>query len=591
MENFTTNKNTLVNDIEFYSDTVRTLQDQKEKLEDSFKNRIDILVADNKSLEQTFLKNLDQINFLEKEKKEIKEKDHKKYIEMKDKYNKEKEALEIKYNESTKRFAEINKEKEHFKKENDTLKKSLDKLKLSYEELVTRNLKMKEKRETELNLLEEKYKSYIDKLESSSNEKIKNYQNKLKNLNIIMERNEIIKETEKIEVFKTKLRTRSLIGSQINRIRLENKNNILDNLNYETNKINPSSPKNVIQENLNISVDNQNNISFEQKENQKETYNNEVNNLNNNFDTLRKNDSEIFRNINEENKILESLNNINTENETENLNLPQIEDNFNHNIPLDFALDQDIENDLELQDKSHTNNINKKNNFATEEKNNEILTDEENNMTNSKNKPKLLKRRTTFFRAAKINSESLKKRLKQKRQSKIISAFKGNKNDIENITKEKIQTKTSMKLIKRMYEDTIKELQDKIFVYENKQNNLEDKKDFEHAEHILKINDFKAQNLILVQEKKSLLEQVDLLNYNLVNLENNKNEYINKIKTELEQTEVIAAQAKLSVCQIVFEKETEILKYRNYSRKLKTNLKILKDNNEKLIENVKNTKG
>ena len=73
-----------------------------------------------------------------------------------------------------------------------------------------------------------------------------------------------------------------------------------------------------------------------------------------------------------------------------------------------------------------------------------------------------------------------------------------------------------------------------------------------------------------------------------MNLDQSKNEYILRLKIDLEKTEEIAVFAKFSKCQIVFEKESEILKLKNYIKKLKLTIQALEKNNQMFAENLEN---
>ena len=245
LEHFTSNKKNLVNDIEYYSSSVRNLVDQKEKLEDNFKNKIDYLKAENKNLEKTNSKFIEQINILEKEKKDYKEKEINKFLELKKKFSLEKENLESKFFESSKRFSEINKEKELIRKENENLRVALERNKIQIEDLISINIKIKKENDD----LNNTYKSYIEKIKIDFCETIEKFDNKLKNYNFLKEKNKNRKnnykenEISNIQLDKlNKIRTKSMVEHHMNIL----KNELLNKEILENNDYNYSNNSNVL---------------------------------------------------------------------------------------------------------------------------------------------------------------------------------------------------------------------------------------------------------------------------------------------------------------------------------------------------------
>ena len=63
-------------------------------------------------------------------------------------------------------------------------------------------------------------------------------------------------------------------------------------------------------------------------------------------------------------------------------------------------------------------------------------------------------------------------------------------------------------------------------------------------------------------EKKYIIEKNEILTKELENMEKLKNEYIKKLKEDLETAENLTAQAKLNIGQMSFEKDSEIVKFK-----------------------------
>jgi len=177
------------------------------------------------------------------------------------------------------------------------------------------------------------------------------------------------------------------------------------------------------------------------------------------------------------------------------------------------------------------------------------------------------------------------------------------KNEIDTLKKEKSKYKSDILELKKLYEEQINELMEKLNSA-NKNNNNENlnnnSENLEAADaqqknkndsHIINfketIEDLNEQILKLNYEKKFLNDQVIILTKELENMEKLKNDYIKKLKEDLEHTEEIAATAKLSVAQILFEKETEIVKYKKFCKKMKMKMQAMKSGTP-LIHNENN---
>ncbi len=180
-----------------------------------------------------------------------------------------------------------------------------------------------------------------------------------------------------------------------------------------------------------------------------------------------------------------------------------------------------------------------------------------------------------------VEITSLNNKLKVK-ENKIANTIRL-KSEIDTLKKDKSKYKSDMLELKKLYEEQINELLEKL----NDQNNIgnknitsDDKKNENQDTNTKKDNmntnkykeDMEELNQTILKlnyEKKFFQDQLEILTKELENMEKLKNDYIKKLKEDLEQTEEIAARAKLSVAEISFEKETELVKYKKYCKKLK----------------------
>jgi len=175
-------------------------------------------------------------------------------------------------------------------------------------------------------------------------------------------------------------------------------------------------------------------------------------------------------------------------------------------------------------------------------------------------------RSKNFKQNVEINNLNSKLKIKENKIANTIRL----KNEIETLKKEKIKYKSDIFELKQLYEEQINELYQKLEI-KNKENEnkTEDSKINNNICSKEEIEEFKSELLKLKYEKKCIMEKNEIVTRELENMEKLKNEYIKKLKEDLETAETETAQAKLNVGQIVFERDTEIVKYKKICKKWK----------------------
>jgi len=615
LETFQTNKKDLVENLDFYSVTVRTLQEQNEKLEDNLKIKIDHLVEDKKHLEKIINKKSDQVMLLEKEKKEIQDLENKKYKELDEKYKKDKDQFEAKSKEITNRYIECLKEIESLKKENELLKEGIKKMKNDFDKLNQESLDAKEKKEKKINSINENFKNQIEKMEKNFSIKIEKDQEKIKNLYSIIEKNiekinlltkETIKNVpengkncsiKKKQVSKLR-RTKSLLDKNFNEIKfnfdifyddfdlqLTSKNNEYKNeiKNKQSNDVNNNylndmnfnndekliSPINDEKSHNHISVHTpefdlnaspfEENFKILDSENRKENEFLELYGI----DTKKKHNS-ILKSFN-------SFNFYNNEITGNTLVHAFLNENQNENNPNAFALEDVLNNDnhklIENNDQNKTQTPDSL--IIQKEPEKQI---KKSYSYNRKINGSLIRRKSSMNIFKKLNRENIKKKLKNKRSKNGIGNLDSTQQE-DNLNDNTMRQKFDLMMIKKEHEKEIEELKSKLFENEKKIKKLDEES--HNIDQLLIMKELKEENLILRQEDKNFKEELQVLKSDLDALEATNNNYINKLKIDVELAEDIAARAKFTVCQLNFEKDTEILKYRNYCKRLKTKIRDL----------------
>lgn len=627
LENIQNNKKNLVEDIEFYSDTVRSLQDQKEKLEDNLKNKIDFLLTDNKSLEQTIMKISDQLLLLEKENKELKEKEAKRFKELKENFSKEKDVFDSKFKELTNRYLECNKEKEFLKKENENSKQIVDRKKCEIDELIEKKLRSKEKKENELKTLNENYKKHIEKLQTVYDDKINKYQEKIKSLyNVIDKYIQKINSMTKNSNNDTVKRSKSTILSKDD----------FSNIKWARNQVNINL--NELKNNFNyIQRDSDLHLSSGKINESPMEYEKQFSD----YETNEKFDREMSSNINIE--INDNL--ISDANIKKDTTLSPIEDyksNDQSEKSKEYDLSSspvekkikflDLENRLDSEfidlygfdpKKRHNSYIKSlnSNNFHSEISSNSIINsylnestinvplafalkdensthnkmiDEKNDNRSKRRKSNInfIRRKSTMNIFKKISKENIKIKLKRKKSRKIFTEklphFNKDVSQEESEMKynENMKVKFDLILLKKAHEQELNNLNNKIYELKDIIKKLQEQS--QDIDNMLVINDLKGKIMIMTQENINLKDEIKIIKADLETLEETKNQYIQKLKKDVEKAEEEEAKSRFSMGQINFEKDSEILKYRNYCKKLKITIKSLEDNNRILSENINN---
>jgi chromosome segregation ATPase len=155
----------------------------------------------------------------------------------------------------------------------------------------------------------------------------------------------------------------------------------------------------------------------------------------------------------------------------------------------------------------------------------------------------------------------LNTKLKQK-DTQNSNIFRLN-SEIQHLNKEKLKIKEEMANMKEMYELQIKDLLVKLQAATEKPPQIiETYNPVETIELEEKVNNFKAEN-------KFLNEQIEILKGEVKGVTGIKDSVIKKQKDELEEFQLIAANAKVSLAQVVFEKDSEIMKFKMKIKKLR----------------------
>lgn len=191
-------------------------------------------------------------------------------------------------------------------------------------------------------------------------------------------------------------------------------------------------------------------------------------------------------------------------------------------------------------------------------------------------------------------------------QNKIANTIRL-KTEIDTLKKEKSKYKSDILELKQLYEEQINELYEKleIKIKENENNEVTKSDSDENKEttnNSLKeeIEELKRDLMIVKHEKKFLLENNQILIREQEKQEKLNAEYIKKLKDDLENSENLSAHLKLNQGQLVFEQDTEIVKYKRICNKWKKkyqNLQILSNNknieeqtpNKNYMSNVSNS--
>jgi hypothetical protein len=443
-------RSNMAENLEYYNEIIRNLQEQKDKSENNNRNLTENLMSEKKKIEKIILENMETMHKLETEIRDLKVGEVKAIKELSDDFKKEKlnfqrELIELRGNNSV-----LTRERELLKKELENAKVTHKNAKIQMRDITIENARLKEVKNDEVKLLTVKLEDNLEELNTKFHDEKLNLQEKIKELlNVI--------DGKGIDLYE---REESLTLQNI-----------------EVNKqIGRSSIK----------------------------------------------DNEAFRGSGVSNNERKDSNNLISSFNLETLN-------------------KEIEN------------------------------------LKSKN----------FKLQVEINTLNNKLKVKENKIQNTIRL----KTEIDALKKEKSKYKADMLELKKLYEEQINELLENLNSANNQNsqnnannnnndNNIENIKNLENANNNINnnnmesIEELKVTLLRLNYEKHFLQDQVSILTKELENMEKLKNDYIKKLKEDLEQTEEIAARAKLSVAQISFDKETELVKYKKYCKKLKMKMQV-----------------
>jgi len=183
---------------------------------------------------------------------------------------------------------------------------------------------------------------------------------------------------------------------------------------------------------------------------------------------------------------------------------------------------------------------------------------------------------------------------------KSVVKLKENKNanifrlngEIDILKKEKSKMKNELDEIKNMYEIQIKDLLQKVNIRNNESEYTPRRASLKpgnyNSKHLLENLELEEKIERQTVENKFLSEQIEILKKDIQNSKIIKDHEIKKILLDLEDANTVAATAKISLAQLQFEKDTEIIKYKNICKKLKIKLGNLKMSKNIQISNQNN---
>jgi hypothetical protein len=191
---------------------------------------------------------------------------------------------------------------------------------------------------------------------------------------------------------------------------------------------------------------------------------------------------------------------------------------------------------------------------------------------NSEENAALLQSRVQMLEAEvhKLNS------LLKLKENKNANLFRLN-GEKEILKKEKAQIKQEMDDMKKMYEIQIKDLLKKVETPTSNRKSSFKPSNYDSKQLIITLE---LENTIekLMRENKFYSEQIDILKKDIENSKIIKENQIKKMKEDIDDANTVAATAKVSLAQAIFEKDSEIVKYKNLCRKLKLRLNNYKSN-------------
>jgi hypothetical protein len=579
LEKFNNNKKKYLEDIEYYCETNKKILEEKEKLAEFLNNKIETLAFEIRNMDIVNTKIIECNNILEKEIKDLREKNDNTITTIKENNSKDYEILDKKYNDIFEKYKEFNKSNEILRKENLNLKQLIEGKKIENEELIGKRKVYKEKKKNLIESMNEKLKIYVESLEANYVNKIEEYEFEIKSMKTIIENkiDNIAKDIDVLNISELnspdKVNRKSI--NKINKIR-----KCFIDIYDLVNPIKSKQQKNIINNDgnyylSNISIENLKDINCENKEISKfdiniEGNSSEINEKNNDymeFNDLKNEDlsnmygidfnkkTSIEAEISNKNYVIDNLLNSNS-NSNSNFN----EDNKNRfDKEYDFFSSPILKHQLSTSETSSKMRVSLAN----------ALNSEENN--NLEKKINIMKKKNSIpLRKNSKRNSIVKSNIRQKMNQKIkmkIDAEKINKN---------FSMLYDLKQENELFKKEIYQLKEK-------------KDEFKNLDDLIELKNLREKNIINYQEIKNLSQEINLLKIDLEKLEISKKDFVNKLSTELKITEDIAANAKLALGQISYEKDVELLRYRNYIRKLKNRLLSLSmnSNNNDDINNNK----
>ena len=169
-----------------------------------------------------------------------------------------------------------------------------------------------------------------------------------------------------------------------------------------------------------------------------------------------------------------------------------------------------------------------------------------------------------------------------------IYKYQNIKEDNDFLLKENKKIKSDIKEMEVLYKNQIAELNRKALVMNVEHENLNKKLNLNKQESISnknKQNDncqFTTEKIEIIRYKaeiKFLQEKIEILNKEMMNSKILYEKDTNFIKANLKTHESTTVNAKISLATLAFEKDCEIIKYKNCVKKLKLKIKEMTNNN------------
>ena len=179
--------------------------------------------------------------------------------------------------------------------------------------------------------------------------------------------------------------------------------------------------------------------------------------------------------------------------------------------------------------------------------------------------------------------------------------FQKNKNELDLLTKENAKMKNDLVEMKDMYEKQIVEINNKTMQIASELHTTRRRATSKisitgkdgvglNQKQMQLWGELEATVTKLTGEAKYLTEKIDILNKEIENLKKLREKDVMFLKEELRSTEEHAIVAKVNLATMAFEKESELIRYRNLCKKLKLRLQSYTVNNQLAKSNTPNQK-